>query len=143
MKKILLLLLMFFISTSIDAQTINIEKIKGSSSGKCVQENHKIIFNNDTYTRIDLYDNSKISGPSKIKQTGYDDDGTYWELWSPVFYLDKYGIDEYRKVHQYTIQVFYNKRGGNAIYVFERNNEIKNDSGKYFLTSLGNEYFCK
>jgi hypothetical protein len=143
MKKILLPLLMFLLTSSVDAQTINIDRIKGSSSGKCVQEKHKIIFNNETYTRIDLYDNSKISGPSKIKQTGYDDDGTYWELWSPVFYLDKYGIDEYRKIYQYTIQVFYDKRGGNVIYVFERNNEIKNDSGKYFLTALGTEYFCK
>ena len=143
MKKSLLPLLMLLLTNSINAQTINIEYIKGSSSGKCVQEKHKIIFNNDTYTRIDLYDNSKISGPSKITRTGYDDNGTYWEIWSPGFYLESYGIDEFRKIYQYTIQVFYDKRGGNAIYVFERNNEIRNDSGKYFLTALGGENFCK
>jgi len=143
MKKLLIPLFLLFTVICVNAQTINIEYIKGSSNGKCVEENHTIIFSNNTYTRIDLYDNSRISGPSKIARTGYDDNGTYWEIWSPKFYLEDYGIDEFRKVYQYTIQVFYEKRGGNAIYVFERNNEIKNDRGKYFLTSIGGEKFCK
>lgn len=142
-KNLFTSLLILFATISLNAQTINIEYIKSSSNGKCIMEKHKITFRNDTYTRIDLYDNSKISGPSKRIRTGYDDDGTYWETWSPKFYLENYGINEYRKVYQYTIQVFYDKRGGNAIYVFERDNEIRNDKGKYLLTSIGAEKFCK
>ena len=141
MKKLLIPLLLLIVNFGY-AQSINIEFIKSSSNGKCVEENHRIVFSNDTYTRTDLYDNSKISGPSKIMRTGYDDNGTYWEIWSPGFYLERYGIDEYRKIYQYTIQVFYEKRGGNVIYVFERNNEIKNDKGN-FLTALGGQQFCK
>jgi hypothetical protein len=143
MKKLLIQLLILFTTICINAQTINIEYIRGSYKGKCVEENHRVIFSNNTYTRIDLYDNSEISGPSQMIRTGYDDDGTYWETWSPLFYLERYGINEYHKVNQYTIQVFYEKRGGNVIYVVERNNEIKNDSGKYLLTSIGAEKFCK
>lgn len=143
MKKLLITLFLLFTTICINAQIINIEYIKGSSNGKCVEENHKIIFSNNTYTRIDLYDSSNISGPSKISQTGYDDNGTYWEKWSPRFYLEENGIDEFRSVYQYYIQVFYDKRGGDVIYIWERNIEIKNDRGKYFLTSKGGEKFCK
>jgi hypothetical protein len=142
MRKLLIPLILLIANFGY-AQSINIEFIKSSSNGKCVEENHKIVFSNDTYTRTDLYDNSKISGPSKIMRTGYDDNGTYWEIWSPGFYLERYGIDEYQKIYQYTIQVFYEKRGGNVIYVFERNNEIKNDKGKYLITAFGGQQFCK
>lgn len=142
MKKLALTSLLFLITISMNAQKINIEYIKGSSKGKCVQEKHKITFVKDTYTRIDLYDRGKVSGPSKIIETGYTDEGLYWEKWSPRFYLKRYGIDKWNKVYQYIIQVFYDKRGENALYVWERNFERKNDSGKFLFTALGGKSFC-
>ena len=141
-KLLPLSLLLIFYAININSQVINIEYIKPSSQGKCIQEKHNIIFNDDTYARKDLYDNKVITGPSKITSTGYNDNGIYWETRSPKFYLKKYGIDEFRKVYQYGIKVFYDKRGGNALYVFEIDNENRNDKGKYFITSIGAEKIC-
>lgn len=137
----LTIVLLLYITT-IKSQTFYVDYLYNSSSGNCIEEKHQIQFKNDRYYRIDLYDNSKIWTPSRISSSGYTQHDMYYEIWSPKFYLDLVGVNEFRRVYQYLIKLIYDKRGGKVLYVIEIDME-DNNSKKYFITQLGKKYFCE
>lgn len=143
MKIIKVVLASLCFSVVVNSQTINIEYIYNKSSSRCIEEKHQVKITNEAYNRFDKYSHENVvSTPSKKISSGYDDQDIYYEVFSPKFYLDAYGIDAYRQVYQYLIKIFYQKRDGEILYIIEQNMEDKNDPPKFLLTQLGATYFC-
>lgn len=134
--------LLLYIST-IKSQTFYVDYLYNPSSGNCIEEKYQIQFKPDIYYRIDYYDNSKVWSPSRKSNSGYNEQDLYYEVWSPRFYLDLVGIDEYKRVYHYLVKVIYDKKGGSVLYVIEQNLEYRNRPSKYFVTKLGAKYFCE
>lgn len=142
MKNIILNFLFISLAvSSISAQNFQTDYIRGESSTYCAEENFSFNFEKNIFTKIDSYDGSKTVAPSKVAQTNYDNNGYYFEVRSPKYILDDYGIDEYRKYYHYSHKILYDKRGGNVLYVYEVDMDSK--VGKFYFTKKGYELFCR
>lgn len=93
-------------------------------------------------SRTDKYYNTTEKSPSKREHTDFDNSGYYYEIWSPTFYLENYGVDEYRKVNTFNYKICFDKKGGNLLYLFESDANSGIQSGKFYFTQLGREIFC-
>lgn len=149
MKKKKLLLILIFIgiiipniySQNTKTQYVNTERIKGSKSNFCAEENYSFTFDEFYFNRIDNYDGKMIYGPSKVEITNYDENGYYYELRSPKYLLDLIGIESYNKEKHFLIKILYDKRGGNVLYIHEL--DMDNNVVKFYLTKIGYEKFCE
>lgn len=121
-------------------QVVDIKYIKGSYSEICVEESYEFKFSDVAFVKMDLFDNSEISGFSKITQTNYDKRGHYFEIRSDRFVLNEYGVNEYRKLDHYMHKIVYERRGGNVLYVYELNKDT--NVGKFYFTQQGYSVFC-
>lgn len=141
MKGIILnLIFIVFTITTVFGQEFETDYIKGKTSKYCAEENYSFSFDEKTFNKVDNYDGTKSYGPSKIEQTNYDDNGYYFEVRSPKYILNDYGINEYRKYYHFSHKILYNKRGGNVLYVYEI--DMDSDVGKFYFTEKGYKLFC-
>lgn len=133
-------LLTLFAITQFYSQEFQTEYIRGYSSTYCAEEIFRFDFQREMFTKIDSYNGSRTSGPSKITQTNYDNNGYYFEVRTPKYILDEYGINEYRKYNHFSHKTLYDKRGGSVLYVYEV--DIDSKIGKFYFTKKGYELFC-
>lgn len=142
MKSIILnFLFTTLVTSTIFTQEFQTDYLKGASSTFCAKSNYTFNFEKQIFTKVDSFDGSKTSAPSKIVQTNYDNDGYYFEVRSPKYILDENGIIEYRKYYHYSHKILYEKRGGDVLYVYEV--DMENKLGKFYFTKKGYELFCK
>jgi len=139
-----LFLVIFFATISITySQSFKTTHINSSFSKTCNKENHQFDFLNYAFTRVDLYSGKQIIAPSKIEQTGYNNDNTYYEARVPTYILEEDGVLEYEKHLHFAHKIVYDKRGGNILYVAEKNMDYKNSDWKFYYTELGVSRYCK
>ncbi len=129
--------------SQLNAQSFETSYTKSYISNNCGEEKFEFSFYNNVLTRTDLYYNSTIKVPSKREHTDFDNSGFYYEIWAPSFYLELYGIDEYRKVYQFNYKVCFDKKGGNLLYVFESDANSGVKTGKFYFTQQGRDIFCE
>lgn len=142
MKKYSILILLFTNLNFLNAQNFETLYSKQYTSSYCGEEKFNFVFNDNILTKTDLYYNSTIKVPSKREHTDFDKSGFYYEIWSPTFYLELYGIDEYQKVEQYNYKVCFEKKGGTLLYIFESDANSEINTGKFYFTKSGKDIFC-
>lgn len=103
----------------LNAQNFETTKSRGYKSTICGTETLTFNFNNNILSKTDKYYNSTEKIPSRRESSDFDDKGNYYELWSPIFYLENYGIEEYRKVKTLSYKLLFDRKGGNLLYIFE------------------------
>ncbi|WP_144603826.1 hypothetical protein [Algoriphagus algorifonticola] len=143
MKKIVLIGIFLIISSVCGAQSFVTEYSRGTTSNFCGEESFQFILGTETITRIDKFDGSRVEIVSKKESGGFDNQGFYSESWGSKFYLDKYGINEFNRIKQFTYRVVYDKRGGELLYILEIENKKGLDAGKIYLSRKGFELICK
>lgn len=143
MTKLILLFTLLSISMSVISQTIETNYSKGTKSSSCGEEKFRFVLEEESITRIDKFDGSKITIFSKKQSGNFDNNGQYSESWGSKFYLDKYGINAFDKIKQYTYRIVYDKRGGNLLYILEIDNKKGLDEGKVYMSEIGYGIICK
>jgi len=142
MKKIAILIVLFGLnSLTTNAQDFYTYYVKGNNSTFCGEESFSFSFNDKVFSRTDDYNGERLAGPSKIIQTNYDENGYYFQIRSPKFILDDYGVNAYKKYDHYLHKIMYDKKGGNVLYVYELNSDT--NAIKYYITEKGYKIFCK
>lgn len=142
MKKLFTLLVVLCITNAF-SQEFNTTYLRGYSSTFCANESFVFNFQSDYLYKTDKYDSKKTTIPSRKDSSDYDDNGFYFELWSPKWYLNAYGIDEYQKINKYAYKLLFDKRGGNLLYIYESNPAVGATGGKFYFTQMGFEKYCK
>lgn len=142
MKNILNLILLLAGCQFLNAQSFETNYTKQYTSSNCGEEKFEFVFSNNILKRTDLYYNSSIGVPSRKEHTDFDNSGFYYEIWSPSYYLEQYGIDEYQKVNQYNYKVCFDKKGGELLYIFESDSNSSIKTGKFYFTQKGYGIFC-
>lgn len=142
MKKTLTLFLLITNLYLVNAQNFETTYTKSYSSKNCGAESFSFYISNNIMSRTDKYYNTTEKSPSKREHTDFDNSGYYYEIWSPTFYLENYGVDEYRKVNTFNYKICFDKKGGNLLYLFESDANSGIQSGKFYFTQLGREIFC-
>lgn len=144
MKKIIItLILIGFWSQAIYSQEFRTTYVMSNKSKHCGKENFYFNFVDVAFLRVDSYDESQVSGPSKKEQSNYDKNGNYYEIRMPHFFLEENGVTFYNKYSHYSHKIVFDKRGGNVLYVYERNVDLKSKDGKFYFTEKGYEIYCK
>lgn len=147
MKKIIIMIVVALLSNVASSQIVFEAKyIKGRNSTFCTKVNYGFAFDSKDgyYYFIKVDGDSKEiieDGPSKLESTGYDDNGLFYELRTPKYYLNQYGIDKFNSTSHFAYKIFYDKRGGNALLIYEHNIDTK--SGIYYITEAGTNTYCK
>lgn len=140
--KYLITLLFFSNSLFINSQNIHsfsTNYVTSHNNKTCTEETVSFRF-----TKQNLYKNT--GKPEVIialfDNSGYDEKGRYYEIWSPHSYLDMYGITEYNKIRKKQVyKVLFDKKNGEVLYVFEAPMEDLKRSLVYY-TNKGYEVFC-
>jgi len=81
--------------------------------------------------------------PSKVESTGFEDNGLFYEKRTPVFYLNKYGVNRYRQIKHMYYKLVYKSKGGSLLYIIELDPELGVEKAKMYYTKEGYELFCK
>jgi len=142
MKKLFTLLFALYICSAY-TQEFNTKYLRGYSSTFCAEESFDFSFQSDYLFKTDNYDSKRTTVPSRRESYDYDNNGFYFELWSPKWYLNAYGIDEYNKINKFSYKLLFDKRGGNLLYIYESNPAVGATGGKFYFTQLGSEKYCK
>lgn len=142
MKIIINLLVLSLSIYSLSAQNFKTDYTKSYISKNCGEEKFEFNFYDNVVKRTDSYYNTSIKAPSRREHTDFDNNGNYYEIWQPVYYLEALGIDEYRKVHQLNYKICFDKKGGNLLYIFESNINSGIETGKFYFTQQGRDIFC-
>ncbi|MFB3386739.1 hypothetical protein [Flavobacterium sp. LAR06] len=145
MKKTICLLLLNFVYFS-NAQSFDIVYTKAYKSNFCGPETFRFSFGNDQIIRTDIFYNTMEWFPSRRKSTEYTNEGFYLETWSPGFFLEENGVDDYYKIDKKFYSIYYDKKGGSLLCFLEFgevNGRLDIDSGKFYYTQLGYEIMCK
>lgn len=141
MKKTITILALT-ISSVLCAQSFKTEYLMPNGSRVCVNKPKNFVLY-ETYIEVaDISKplNEKIWSPAKLTDSGYTEQAYYYETFSPVFFLNEYGIDQYNRLpYRYTFQIVYEKEGGNPLYVKMMNND--NKRVEFYLTENAN-YLC-
>jgi len=141
--KTLLNLLFALCIISAYSQEFNTNYLRSKNSTFCANESFMFNFKSDYLYKTDNYDLKKTSVPSRKESYDYDENGFYYELWSPKWYLNAYGVNEYGKIKKYSYKLLFDKRGGNLLYIFEVDAGVGMSGGKFYFTELGHEKYCK
>lgn len=142
MKNILNLVLILVGFQFLNAQSFETNYTKQYASSNCGEEKFQFLFSNELLKRTDLYYNTSIGVPSRREHTDFDNSGFYYEIWSPTYYLELYGIDKYEKVYQFNYKVCFDKKGGDLLYIFESDANSSVKTGKFYFTQKGHNIFC-
>lgn len=142
MKKLITLI---FVANSFFAFAQNFETkyTKNYGGSGCGGETLNFNFSNDILTKTDNYYNSVDKIPSRRENTGFDDKGYFYELWTPTYYLERYGVNEYSRIKKFSYRILFDRKGGNLLYIFEADAKSGVNSGKFYFTELGHELYCK
>ena len=89
------------------------------------------------------YTKSSEKIASKKESSNFDKTGYYYELWSPSWYLNSFGIEEYNKISKKAYKLLFDQKGGDVLYVFEFDTDLGTESGKFYFTQSGYEIYCK
>lgn len=127
----------------LNAQTFETNYTRGYKSTNCGAETLNFSFYNDVLSKTDNYYNSTEKIPSRRESSEFDDKGNYYELWSPKFYLEDYGIDAYQRVKTLNYKLLFDRKGGNLLYIFEFDVQSGINTGKFYFTNKGYEIYCK
>lgn len=142
MKKLFLLFVMFS-SFSLFSQRIETFKSKPFGGNYCTSSKMVFTLKNKFMERLDVDYGVSTSIPAGLVDTKVDEQGLYYELYSPTYYLKEFGIDEYNKTnHMYTYWLVYLNKGGVLLYVFEYEIKKGMDSGTKFYTNHGVDLYC-
>jgi hypothetical protein len=142
MKKLLLLTLGLLIFLSAWSQSFRTEYSKGTKSNFCAEELFDFKLEDESITRIDNFDGTRMKNFSKKVSGEFDNNGFYNELWNAKFYLNKYGVNQFNRITQFTYRIVYDKRGGNLLYILEIDNKKGLDAGKVYMTEAGFKIMC-
>lgn len=144
MKNLFLTILFLFSNLLLlNAQTFETSFSRAMSGEYCGQEGFKFTFQNNVLTKTDLYYGSSRQIPSRRESTDFDKRGYYIEIWSPKYYLETYGIDEYYRVPHNGYRLCFDRKGGSLIYIFETDENSGIENGKFYFTQLGKSLFCQ
>lgn len=140
--KNLLVISLFLIVSNVYSQTINTDYSREFSTTYCGEEEMRFTLSNNMMTKYDPYYSSSEKTPAKILKTGFNNDGYFYELYSPKYYLQAYGIDAYNRMNKRAYVIVYTKKGGETLYVYEFEISLGQDSGKFFYTQKGKNTIC-
>lgn len=142
-KNLLLLIFSLFVVSLGFSQRLQTNYSKSTNSNFCGEEKFEFILSPESITRIDKYDGSKQTVPSKKESGGFDKHGHYLETWTSKFYLNQYGINQYNRIQQFSYRIAFDKRGGDLLYILEVDNKKGIDKGKIYLSQAGYRIICK
>lgn len=142
MRDIIKILILCFGFFKLNAQDFQTTYSKSYISSFCGEEKFEFSFYNNFSTRTDSYYNTSVKSPSRREHTDFDKSGFYYEICTPTFYLESFGIDEYRKVRQFNYKICFDKKGGRLLYIFESDANLDIESGKFYFTDEGYKIFC-
>lgn len=138
MKYILTILSAIIFSNAITQNHLVKTQYAKTPYGKLGEEDFEISLKNKYITVTDLYYYSKKSyGPVKLSETGYGEDGLFYELFSP----DVYETGSVPKPYMF-YRFYFDKKGGKICYVEEMKNQgstvkiIKTYATKEYLDEL-------
>lgn len=144
MKNNYLVSIIFFVFSLLStAQSVTTSMVKGVNSSYCGEESYSFNFDDSYFKKIDNYDRTSISGPSRKESSGYDEKGLYYELRSPAWFLTANGVGPYQRVEHFAHKVFFNKRGGSILAVLEVDMDRGVEAGKFYISEAAKEMFCK
>lgn len=141
MKKIITLFTLI-ISNVLCAQSFKTQYLMPNGSKVCINNPKNFVLYENYIEVADISNPLKenLWSPSKLTDSGYTEQAYYYETFSPVFFLNEFGIDEYKRLpYRYTFQIVYEKKGGNPLYVKMLNND--NKRVEIYLTENSN-YLC-
>ena len=141
--KYIYFLLFICISFNSFSQVINIEYTSNSlTGGACIGERHKITLSQNTYSRLDLFDYTTIEENVELTNTGYDDAGLYFEIWSPKIpdNLNRNNVNKYTKGRR-IIKIYYLSRRTDVMNITEVLIDTKQK--RYFFTELASDLLCE
>lgn len=96
-----LFVLLGLFSLTITSQNFKTNYVKGKNSSYCGEESFSFDFQDLVFSRTDSGNGEKIVGRSKILRTNYDENGNYFQIRSPKFVLDDYGVNAYKQYSHY------------------------------------------
>ena len=143
MKNIIILILFFANFFFLNAQKFDTKYTKSNKSSHCGNESFQFSFSSDILIKTNNYDKSTEKNASRKQSYDFDNNGYYYELWSPKWFLDSYGIDEYRKIQKKAYKLLFNQKEGDLLYIFEFDTELGTESGRFYFTQAGYEIYCK
>ncbi len=109
-----------------------------SSSNNITMGEEEINFRMDKgYMNIfdNYYKSNSKYGPLKLKDTGFDESGSFYETYAP----DIYDLENYVGVDMSFFKVNYDKKGGSVLSIVHliSNSRKKDPSIKYYFTESG------
>ena len=140
-----LVIVVVFVTSSISltAQSFETKYSRSYDSNYCASKNMNFSFYGGTLKKTDVLISLTEEFASKLEKSNYDDKGYYYEIWSPSWYLNDYGVQNYNKLTKRAYKLLFNERGGNLLYIYEFDLESGSRSGKFYFTEQGREVYCK
>ncbi|MEN9875211.1 MAG: hypothetical protein RLZZ529_208 [Bacteroidota bacterium] len=128
--------------------TINAQELRVNTSysrldgGSSYPEKFEFYFTSGGWlNKTNLYNYTSENFPSSLEESSYDDNGYYYETYSPVSYIENNPLEwtnNYGGSSLRLYKIVYNKKFGEVLYIVEiigRNQS--NARTKYYLTELG------
>ena len=128
---------------SLSAQSFETKFSRRYDSNYCNSERTNFSFYGGILKKTDVIISLTEEFASRLERSNYEDNGYYYEIWSPSWYLNQFGVQEYNKINKRAYKILFNQRGGDLLYIYEFDLENGSRSGKFFFTEKGREAFCK
>ena len=143
-KKYLTAIIVFVIcNVSLTAQSFETKLSRRYDSNYCVSERVNFLFDGGILKKTDVLISLTEEFASRLERSNYEDNGYYYEIWSPSWFLNNFGVQDYGKLTKRAYKLLFNERGGNLLYIYEFDIENGARSGKFFFTEQGREVYCK
>lgn len=127
----------------VGAQNFRTHYIRPQNSTLCIEKLTEFTIKNNFIDVSEVFANGgkiTIEYPCRIYDSGYTENASYFEAYSPTYVLDYYGKDDYNRLpYHVNIQVIYDKKGGEVLYVILLN--IKTNRHELYLTENMN-FLC-
>lgn len=128
---------------SLSAQSFETKFSRRYDSNYCNSERTNFSFYGGILKKTDVIISLTEEFASRLERSNYEDNGYYYEIWSPSWYLNQFGVQEYNKINKRAYKILFNQRGGDLLYIYEFDLENGSRSGNFFFTEKGSEVFCK
>lgn len=128
---------------TLSAQSFETKFSKSYNSSYCNSETTNFSFYGGILKKIDVLNSESEEFASKLENSNFDENGYYYEVWSPSWYLNNYGVQNYNKIPKRAYKLLFKSKGGNLLYIYEFDLDEGSRSGRFYFTENGRELFCK
>lgn len=139
--KFLLVIVLFGLNL-LNAQSFETSYSRNYTSSYCLSEKFNFDFDEGILKKTDYNIGLTEKFVSRLESSNYED-GYYYEIWSPSWYLGNYGVQEYDKLTKRAYKLLFYEKGGKLLYIYEFDLEKSSRSGKFHFTQQGYEIYCK